>query len=345
MLLEGKIPSKLCYYYLLILQGVKNVAKSPLLKEISDFMTVRGYSKRTVQSYIYWIKYFIVFCRKQHPSKLNNADIERFLTFLAVERRVSRSTQSIALNAIIFLKTKYLNQQVLPLDNFLKSRKQAKLPIVLTPSQVKGILDQLEGEKYLMAALLYGSGLRRIELVRLRIRDIDLEYKQIRVMCGKGGKSRLVTLGDNLERHISNQIAKVRYYLQEDMLVDAFAGVFMPNALALKYPKASKSLNWQYLFPATRLSIDPRDKKLRRHHYDETNVNKAIKLAAKNAGINKEVSCHTLRHSFATHLLMSGADIRTVQMQLGHSDVKTTEVYTHVIKQGAKGVKSPLNNL
>ena len=193
--------------------------------------------------------------------------------------------------------------------------------------------------------ILYGSGLRRIELVRLRVKDIDLHYKQIRVMHGKGGKNRIVTLADSLHKALTHQIEIVKNLLNADCQTPNYAGVYMPNALDKKYKNASKSLNWQYLFPSTKLSVQRETGCLRRHHYDESNLNKVIKHAAKKAGITKEVSCHTLRHSFATHLLQSGADIRTVQEQLGHSDVKTTEIYTHVLKQGAKGVCSPLNNL
>lgn len=196
-----------------------------------------------------------------------------------------------------------------------------------------------------MAALLYGSGLRRIELVRLRVKDVDFDFKQLRVFHGKGAKHRLVTLATELLPLLKRQIDQVSLYLQQDLQVNGFSGVWMPNALGRKYPNASKSLNWQYLLPASRLSIDPTDRVLRRHHYDESNVNKIVKHAAKQAEIAKDVSCHTLRHSFATHLLQSGADIRTVQQQLGHSDVKTTEIYTHVINQGANGVRSPLSKL
>lgn len=320
-------------------------SNSPLLRDISDFMSVRGYSRRTIKSYLYWIKYFILFSGKQHPRSLSEEHIERFLTHLAVKRRVSASTQSIALNAIVFLKAKYLNQTVGSLEHFKKSRRQRKLPTVLTQSEVKRLLDTLTGSKFLMAALLYGSGLRRIELVRLRVKDIDLDFKQIRVMNGKGGKFRLVTMGDGLEAAIKAQIKQVEAFLQKDRLIPNYVGVFMPNALERKYLNASKHLSWQYLFPASKLSVDPNSGRLRRHHFDETNVNKIVKQAAQDAQVKKEVTCHTLRHSFATHLLQAGADIRTVQMQLGHSDVKTTEIYTHVLKQGAKGVKSPFNFL
>ncbi|WP_461517000.1 integron integrase [Porticoccus sp.] len=321
------------------------MAKSPFLESIASFMQVRNYSKRTIEAYLYWIKYFIVYCGKQHPRDLGSADIERFLTFLAVERQVSPGTQAVALNALVFLKTKFLSQAIEPLEHFQRATRQTKLPVVLTQDEVKALLGQLTGVHYLMGGLLYGSGLRRIELVRLRVKDIDFDFKQVRVMFGKGAKHRIVTMAEELIEPLHKHLKQVAFYHQQDISNPAFAGVWMPHALARKYPAASKSLNWQYLFPASRLSVDAASGLIRRHHYDETSVNKQIKRAAKLAGIQKEVSCHTLRHSFATHLLQSGTDIRTVQEQLGHSDVKTTEIYTHVLKQGALGVRSPLSNL
>jgi len=321
------------------------MAKSPFLDSIASFMRVRNYSKRTIEAYLYWIKYFIVYCGKQHPSELGSVDIERFLTFLAVERHVSPGTQAVALNALVFLKTKFLSQAIEPLDHFQRANRQRKLPVVLTREEVKALLGQLSGVHYLMGGLLYGSGLRRIELVRLRVKDIDFDFKQVRVMFGKGGKHRIVTLAEELVEPLRKHLKQVVFYHQQDIENPSFAGVWMPGALERKYPHASRSLNWQYLFPASRLSVDPASGLIRRHHYDEASVNKQIKRAAKLAGIQKEVSCHTLRHSFATHLLQSGADIRSVQEQLGHSDVKTTEIYTHVLKQGAHGVRSPLSFL
>jgi integron integrase len=306
-------------------------------------MHVRKYSRRTIDSYLYWIKYFILFNNKQHPEDLGARDVERFLTHLAVERSVSPSTQSIALNALVFLKTKFLEQELEPLQNFQKSTRQRKLPVVLTKQEVNLLLSQLSDKYYLMAALLYGSGLRRMELVRLRVQDVDFDYKQLRVLFGKGGKHRIVTLSEKLLPLLRSQVKQTASCFEQDCRSPVFAGVWMPDALARKYPNAAKSFEWQYLFPAVKLSVDPQSGLIRRHHYDENNVNKFVKAAAKKAKINKPVSCHTLRHSFATHLLQSGADIRTVQQQLGHADVKTTEIYTHVLKQGAYGVRSPLD--
>ena len=322
-----------------------SMTKSPFLQSIESFMRVRRYSKRTISTYLYWIKYFIVFNHKQHPTELGDAAIELFLTHLAVDRNVSAATQAIALNAIVFLKTKFLNQQVGDLSAFSKSSRQRKLPVILTAGEISSLFEQMTGRMKLMAALLYGSGFRRIELVRLRVKDIDFDLCQLRIWQSKGGKHRLVTLAPELTVALQNQIGRVRVYLSEDTQNPRYSGVWLPDALARKYPNAPFQLGWQYVFPASRLSVDPESAKLRRHHFDESALNKSIKQAAHRAGIPKDVTTHTLRHSFATHLLQSGADIRTVQEQLGHADVKTTEIYTHVLKQGANGVRSPLSNL
>ena len=321
------------------------MSKSPFLQSIADYMRVRNYSKRTIQSYCYWIKYFIVFSGKQHPEKLGPVDVERFLTWLAVKRDVAPGTQALALNALVFLMKVYLSRPFELSGNFTRAVRQRKLPVVLTRQEAARLLSQLDGVHYLMAGLLYGSGLRRIELVRLRVKDIDLDYKQVRVMFGKGGKHRIVTLAGELVSDLRHQVKQVALLLEKDLSIPEFSGAWLPEALARKYPNACKSLGWQYLFPASKLSVDPQSGLVRRHHYDETNVNKRIKAAARKAGISKAVTCHTLRHSFATHLLQSGANIRTVQQQLGHYDVKTTEIYTHMLKQGAKGVRSPLSTL
>jgi len=321
------------------------MAKSPFLQSVEDYMRVQRYSRRTIETYLYWIKFFILFSGKQHPSVLDDEAIKRFLTFLATERNVSAGTQALALNAIVFLKTKFLGQTVGDLSGFNRAQRQRKLPVVLTRTEVSDLLSKLTGIHYLMAALLYGSGLRRIELVRLRVKDFDFDFRQIRVINGKGGKHRLVTLADELLAPLREQVKIVEITLTRDQATGQYAGVWLPDALSRKYPRAPFELGWHYLFPASRLSADPDSGCIRRHHFDESNLNKRVKQAARDAGIRKAVSCHTLRHSFATHLLQSGADIRTVQQQLGHADVKTTEIYTHVLNQGAQGVKSPLSNL
>lgn len=319
--------------------------KSPFLNDISDFMMARRYSKRTVQTYLTWIRAYINFNQKQHPSNLDSSDVERFLTHLAVNRGVSASTQSIALNSLAYLYNKFLEQPLPDMSAFKRSNRQAKLPTVLTQDEIIQLLGEVPQPYKLLIGLLYGSGLRRMELVRLRVNDIDSSMKQVRVWNGKGFKHRFTTLAVELIPAIEIQKKRVEVVLSEDLLNPSYSGVWMPDALARKYRGANKSLGWQYLFPSVRLSIDPESKLIRRHHMDESMLNKVIKQASKTAGIQKPVSTHTLRHSFATHLLQSGVDIRTVQSQLGHSDVKTTEIYTHILKQGADGVKSPLSHI
>ncbi len=308
-------------------------------------MLARGYSKRTIRTYISWIRDFIVFNDKQHPDKLGKNEVVAYLTYLAVQRTVAPSTQSIALNALVFLYGKFLGMPLGDVSAFTRTKKRVKLPVVLTQDEVRRLFEHVPAFYKLPVGILYGSGLRRMELVRLRVQDVDLDMKQIRVWNGKGFKHRFTTLAVELLPAIERQIMRVKVCLAEDLENPDYAGVWMPHALERKFSSANKSLGWQYLFPATRLSVDPHSGRLRRHHIDESVINKVIKKAGRDAGIGKTISCHTLRHSFATHLLQSGVDIRTVQQQLGHADVKTTEIYTHILKQGADGVKSPLSQL
>ena len=316
-----------------------------LLESISRFMTVRRYSKRTIDTYLYWIKSFIVFHKKRHPSDMHDLEVEQFLTFLAADRSVSISTQKIVLNALAFLYNKFLQVPLGDVSKFRRSRKQTKLPTVLSRAEVSALLEQLHGVPLLMTSMLYGSGLRRIEAVRLRLKDLDFDHLQVQIWNGKGFKHRLTTLAPELVPRLKDQIDRVKLLLKEDKLNQQFTGVWMPDALARKYPNAAFSPGWQYLFPSGQLSFETGTQNLRRHHVDESSINKVIKPAAVRAGIEKQVTSHTLRHSFATHLLESGADIRTVQEQLGHQDVKTTEIYTHVLNRGARGVRSPLSDL
>ena len=318
---------------------------SPFLDSIARFMSVRRYSKRTIQTYLYWIKYFIVYQRKCHPETMGDHEVEQFLTFLAVDRKVAAATQSVALNALVFLYNKFLDRPLTNAGNFRRAKKRRRLPVVLNRFEIGKLLDCVPDSARLLVSLLYGSGLRRIEVVRLRVKDVDFDHHQLRIWQGKGFTNRLTTLAPELDPGLHSQIKKVEYYLHRDLQNVNYTGVWMPDALARKYSGASKSLDWQYLFPSVRLSLDPEASGLRRHHLDESGVNKVIKRAAALAGIQKQISSHTLRHSFATHLLESGADIRTVQEQLGHQDVKTTEIYTHVLKRGARGVRSPLSDL
>jgi integron integrase len=318
---------------------------SPFLSSVHDYMSVRRYSKRTIKSYLYWIRYFILFHDKRHPEAMGALEVEQFLTHLAVTRKVSAATQKIALNALAFLYNKLLEQPLGDLGEFSRARTPAKLPVVLTRLEMTRMLGKMSGTPLLIASLLYGSGLRRNEAVRLRVKDIDFDHHQLQVWNGKGQYHRLTTLAPELVPGLRLQIEQVRLYLQGDSRLPQFAGVWMPDALARKYSQAARTLGWQYLFPSPRLSVDPDSGQLRRHHVHEANINRALKQAANQAGIEKQVTSHTLRHSFATHLLESGADIRTVQEQLGHQDVKTTEIYTHVLKRGARGVRSPFSDL
>lgn len=318
---------------------------SPFLRSVKEFMIAHRYSKRTINSYLYWIKAYIIFCNKQHPESLSASDVEAFLSHLAVVRNVSASTQALALNALSFLYSKFYDRPLGDLKPFNQGNRQAKLPTVLTQQEIRALFDQLTSVNKLYCALLYGSGLRRMELVRLRVNNIDFDQLSIQVWSGKGGKHRITTLAPELVEALSNQIAKVEAYFLQDLSNSNFGGVWLPHALQRKWPKAPKELGWQYLFPSSKLSIDPQTGSVRRHHVDESTINKAIRSARIKAGIRKQVSSHTLRHSFATHLLQAGADIRTVQEQLGHADVKTTEIYTHVLKRGAKGVSSPLSSV
>jgi integron integrase len=273
------------------------------------------------------------------------AEVEQFLTFLAVERQVSPATQKIALNALAFLYRRFLERPFGDLGEFNRASAQRNLPVVLNRDEIQRLLSRLTGTPRLVASLLYGSGLRRSEAVRLRVKDIDFDHQQVQVWHGKGYRHRLATLAPELVPSLRAQIDRVCLMLREDSQHPQYAGVWMPDALARKYSQARKTLGWQYLFPARKLAIDPESGELRRHHVDESNINRAIARTARGAGIEKSVTSHTLRHSFATHLLESGADIRTVQEQLGHQDVKTTEIYTHVLKRGARGVRSPLSDL
>ncbi len=318
---------------------------SPFLTSITRYMQVRRYSKRTIDTYLYWIKCFIVFHQKRHPSEMHDAEVEEFLTYLAAERTVAIATQKIALNALAFLYNKFLEKPLGDVSQFRRTRKQPKLPTVLSRSEVSLLFNHLNGIQLLIASLLYGSGLRRIEAVRLRVKDLDFDHHELQIWHGKGFKHRLVTLPPELEPRLKAQINRVNFFLREDLLNDQFAGVWMPDALHRKYRAARYSLDWQYLFPSSKLSFESGTRNLRRHHIDESNINKSIRSAARMAKTEKQVTAHVLRHSFATHLLESGADIRTVQEQLGHHDVKTTEIYTHVLKRGARGVRSPFSDL
>ena len=318
---------------------------SPFLQQLADYMRTRRYAKRTIETYLHWVRFFILFHKKQHPAQLGNVEVEQFLTWLAVERNVAFKTQSTALNALVFLYREFLQQPLSLQLNFNAAKTPAKLPVVLTRAEVVALFRWIDPKYKLLAQLMYGSGLRLMEAVRLRVKDIDFDYLSVMVWQGKGNKNRRVTLACELVASLRQQIINVERWFDADLQNPSYSGVWLPFALSLKYPAAPRQLGWHYLFPSQQLSCDPESKLIRRHHLDETCVRKAIKFAALQAKIQKNVTCHTLRHSFATHLLESGADIRTVQEQLGHADVKTTQIYTHVLQRGGNAVKSPLSLL
>ncbi|RDV27931.1 integron integrase [Alteromonas aestuariivivens] len=316
--------------------------RSQFLQEVYDFMLLNRYAKRTIQTYLFWIADYIRYHRYRHPSALHQEQVMAYLTYLASRRKLSSSTQAIALNALVFLYAKYLGKPLSEEMDFINSRRARKLPVVLTSSEITELLRCVPANHHLACSMLYGSGLRLMECMRLRVGDIDFDFNCVRVWYGKGGKHRIVTLATSLVPALKAQISQVSVRWEEDRSMPGYAGVWLPNALQKKYGVQCHNLSWQYLFPASKLSIDPESGALRRHHIDEKQIQRAVKRAAAQAGIKKNVSPHTLRHSFATHLLMRGADIRTVQEQLGHTDVRTTQIYTHVIQRGGHGVVSPL---
>jgi integron integrase len=317
--------------------------KSLFLTSLREFMLARHYARQTIKTYLYWIVQYIRFHKNCHPSKLGNADVEAFLTYLSVTQNVAASTQAIALNSLVFLYREFLLQ---PLDidlNFKRSNTKRKLPVVLTQNEIIRLFQSVPAQNILPYQLMYGSGLRLMETVRLRIKDIDFNYGALQIWDSKGGKNRIVTLAKELFQPLDIQMAMVRQLHLSDLENHQYFGVNLPYRLAQKYPSAPKSLQWQFLFPARHLCQYGLEPGYYRHHIHESSLQKLIKRAAKRANIEKQVTCHTLRHSFATHLLESGADIRTVQEQLGHTDVTTTQIYTHVIDRGANGVRSPLS--
>jgi len=303
--------------------------KPRLLDQVRDKLRLKHYSYRTEQSYIAWMKRFIFFHNKQHPDTMGEKEIEAFLTHLAVNRNVSASTQNQALCALLFLYKEVLGRELSWLDSMQRAKRPARLPVVLTTLEVQKLLNQLQGRSWLMASLLYGSGLRLMECARLRVKDVEFSRHEIIVRGGKGDKDRITMLPAALIAPLQLHLEKVKVLHTQD-LAEGFGDVALPLALAQKYPNAGKEWGWQYVFPASKRSIDPYSGKERRHHIDEQTLQRAVKQAIKSADIHKPASSHTLRHSFATHLLQTGYDIRTVQELLGHKDVSTTMIYTHV---------------
>lgn len=319
--------------------------KPKLLDQVRDFLRVKHYSLRTEETYLAWIKRFILFHGKRHPDELGSAAIRAFLTDLAVRGEVAASTQNQALSALLFLYQQVLGRTDLTdlLDGVTPAKRPLKTPVVFTPTEAKQVLAHLAGTYRLMAQLLYGSGLRLMECVRLRAKDLDFGYGRLTVRDGKGQKERVTLLPQSLHEPLGLHLERVRLRHEQD-LRDGFGSVHLPFALARKYPEAPKEWAWQYVFPSSRLSVDPRSGLTRRHHLAESMLQRAVKAAIRQAEVSKLGSCHTFRHSFATHLLESGTDIRTVQELLGHKDVATTMIYTHVLNRpGVLPVRSPLD--
>jgi integron integrase len=322
---------------------ILTVASSPrLLDRVRWHLRVKHYAIRTEQAYVDWIRRYILFHRKRHPNEMGEREITQFLTHLAVEKHVAASTQNQAFAALLFLYQQVREQKLDFIDSVQRVKRPAKLPVVLTPAEARAVLAHLKGDYRLMAELLYGSGLGLMECLRLRIKDIDLGYNRITVRDAKGLRDRVTLLPQRLQRPLRGEIARVEELHRED-LARGGGKVYLPFALERKYPNAARELIWQYLFPAAKPSLDPRSRETRRHHVSEKNLQNAVKLAVRAAGLRKPASCHTFRHSFATHLLENGYDIRTVQELLGHKNVATTMIYTHVLNRPGVHIRSPLD--
>jgi integron integrase len=315
-----------------------------LLDRVRDEIRLRHYSIRTETAYVDWIRRFVVFHGKRHPDSLGAAQVQEFLSHLAVERNVAASTQNQAKSALLFLYREVLRIQLPWLDEIVAARVPNRLPVVLTPFETRALLLELNGTMGLVASLLYGTGMRLLEALRLRIKDIEFERREILVRNGKGSKDRVTVLPENLLLPLKDHVLRVKVLHEKD-LAGGFGTVWLPNALATKYPAAPRSWGWQWVFPGATRSIDPRSGAEHRHHLHESSIQRAVSAAARRAGIAKPCSPHILRHSFATHLLQAGYDIRTVQELLGHSDVRTTMIYTHVLNRGGRAVRSPLDQI
>jgi integron integrase len=316
--------------------------KPKLLERVREAIRLKHYSIRTEQAYTDWIRRFILFHKKRHPTEMAEAEVTAFLTHLARHGRVASSTQNQALSAILFLYKEVLKQEIGWLDQVERAKKPARLPVVLSRQEVMRVLDRMRGTPKLMAGLLYGSGLRLMECVRLRVKDIDFAYAQIVVRDGKGAKDRVTMLPLDLASPMERHLANVKLQHERD-LEDGYGAVHLPYALERKFPRAHREWAWQYVFPSSRIARDPRSGRRQRHHMAEGILQTALKLAVREASMTKPATCHSLRHSFATHLLENGYDIRTVQELLGHKDVSTTMIYTHVLNRPGTGVKSPLD--
>ncbi len=316
--------------------------KPRLLDQVREQIRLRHYSIRTEAVYLEWVKRFIRFHRYRHPLEMGAAEVEAFLSDLAVRRDVSASTQNQALSALLFLYKQVLLVELPWLDGVIRARRPRRLPVVLTQTEVASVLAQLEGSVWLVASLLYGSGMRLMEALRLRVKDVEFSRLEILIRDGKGQKDRVTVLPRKLAAPLELHLQRVRALHEQD-LREGYGRANLPHALARKYPNAAAEWGWQFVFPSVNRSEDPRSGGIFRHHLHEKTIQRAVRNAVRRVGLHKPATPHTLRHSFATHLLESGQDIRTVQELLGHSDVKTTQIYTHVLNRGGLGVLSPLD--
>ena len=318
--------------------------KPKLLDQVHEAIRIRHYSYRTEKAYIHWLKRFIFFHHKRHPTEMDEPEIAAFLSSLATESRVSASTQNQALNALLFLYREVLHKEIGYVNGVVRAKRPVRLPVVLTRQEVRSVLARLQGLEWIMAMLFYGAGLRLMECLRLRVKDIDFSLNEIRVRSGKGGKDRVSMLPSAVIGPLRHHLEQVKQLYEAD-LKSGSAGVPLPYALGRKYPNAAKDWAWYWIFPASKLYLDPRSGAKWRYHLHESVLQKAVKEAVQEAGMSKPATCHTFRHSFATHLLEDGYDIRTVQELLGHKDVSTTMVYTYVLNRGGRGVASPADRL
>jgi integron integrase len=316
--------------------------KPRLIEDVRRKLRTRHYSLRTEQAYVGWIRRFILANGRRHPRVMGEAEVERFLSTLATEGDVAAGTQNQALSALLFLYRHVLRVDLPWMASVVRAKRPRRVPTVLSRDEVQRLLAAMDGRTWLLASLLYGTGMRLLECLRLRVKDIDFARNAIVVRDGKGGKDRHTVLPRRLIDPLRREVERVRLLHQQD-LAAGFGAVWLPHALARKYANAPRAFGWQYVFASARLSRDPRGGRMRRHHFDDAVLTRAIKRACQLAAIAKPVSAHTLRHSFATHMIESGYDIRTVQELLGHKDVATTQIYTHVLNRGAGGVLSPLD--
>ena len=314
-----------------------------LLDRMRDALRSRHYSRRTERTYVMWVKRFVFYHSVRHPAEMAEPEINAFLTNLAVRKRVSSSTQNQALSALLFLYRRGLGREIGDLGEIIRARRAKHLPVVLTRDEVRAVLARLHGDKWLMASLMYGAGLRLMECLRLRVQDVDFAANQIAVHDGKGFKDRVTMLPEKVRTPLINHLEQARRVHQQD-IAEGYGPVQMPYALGRKYPNAASEWRWQFVFPQEHRWFNPRTGQQGRHHAHESLLQKAVRDAVRGAGLCKRATCHTLRHSFATHLLENGYDIRTVQELLGHKNVRTTMIYTHVLNRGGKGVRSPVDD-